>query len=152
MKKVLCLLVILLLIGSVAFADPVDWSLYTSEQLTLMRDLIDEELSRRAIEEGEIPSWFDYGMAVYAPDPNALFGREVSYENNVFGNTSNTLVAMLDDCTEEEFKKYVDAIIRYGFTDVINREYQWYEAKNADGVKARIVFIKPRINISITDW
>ena len=152
MKKILCLVAIMFLLATNAFGEGIDWSIYTSEQLSTMRDLIDEELSRRAIEEGEIPSWFDYGMAIYAPNPDFLFGREVSYKDNVFGNTSNTLVAMLDDCTEEEYNKYVDAIIKYGFTDVIKREDRWYEAKNAEGVEARIVYIKPDINISITNW
>lgn len=152
MKRFLCLLVSLVLFAATALADDFDLSAYTSEQLTAIRDLINEELSRRAVSEGEIPSWFDYGMAIYAPNPDLLFGREVSYKDNVFGNTSNTLVAKLDDCTEEEYNKYVDAIIKYGFTDVINREDRWYEAKNAEGVEARIVYIKPDINISITNW
>lgn len=149
MKKVLCLLVVLLFVGSFAMTESFDWSSYTNEQLTTIRDLINEELERRELNEGKIPSWFDYGMGVYAPDPNVLFGRKVSYENNVFGNRETMLVAIIDDCSKEEFSKYVDAIIKYGFTDVIERSNAWYQAKNTEGIEARIVYTG-NLSIDIT--
>lgn len=150
MRKAICLLVIVLIaIASTASADSIDWSLYSSEDLTIMREDIDRELSKRTAEEGDIPRWFDYGMGAYAPDPNILFEREVSYENNVFGNTPTMLIADIDDSSTEEFNKYVDAIIQCGFVDVIERSSNWYEARNAEGITARIVYIGD-LNITIS--
>ena len=143
MKKVLCLLVALLLVGTIAFADPIDWSLYTDEQLTIMKNYIEAELYRRSQEEGNpnsINPWYDYGVGQYLPSFVEATGNS-STKRGIAWNDNNSFAEQFEGVSEEDFKAYCDAVNDWGYNIDKSTTYASYEASNSNGISIHMYLI-----------
>lgn len=158
MKRILATVTLLMLIVFFAVANAEDMTNFVhsldDDGLLNLIALAQSEAEARGLDKEpdaseEIPAWFDYGLGQYLPDPETVFGREISYEDNVFGNSNAIIVAIIDDCTADEYKAYVNAVKDRGFTKVVEASNIWYEASDENGHTARIVYLSPNIDIQV---
>lgn len=146
MKKVLWLIVVMLMIGSVSFADDTANGIeiirnalvkMTDDQLFDFKDMVDQEIHYRGLDgelgKGSYAPWYDYGLGKILPNPEVYLGHlYVQYDD--FVNTDIGFTETLGPMESYDFESYVDFLMECGFTNNVSRFDGAFSGENADNV------------------
>jgi len=133
MKRIAALLISILLICSTSFAENIDLSTLSIEELHTLQTRIDQELLNR----GELRMWFDYGIGAHIPMIQLESGEEPKLDEFQINSDTNMYVRIMN-VQDGDFDKYVADLILLGFTEVIEQSRLQYSARNADGYKVEV--------------
>jgi len=146
MKKVLWLIVAMLIIGSVSFADDTANGTeiirnvlvkMTDDQLFELKDMVEQEIHYRGLDgelgKGSYAPWHDYGLGKMLPNPEVYLGH-LLIQYGDFVNTDIGFTETLGPMQSHEFESYVDFLIKCGFSNNFSRFTGAFHGENADNV------------------
>lgn len=122
MKKFVTIVsAIAMLLSTVGFAESLDLSSMSTEDLLKLQSSITEEIQKRTNIDASASykKWYDFGLGQYLPDPTDIIGRKLEPYNNIQINTSSTFSEFLADATKDEYNLYVDALKTFGYNENI---------------------------------
>lgn len=142
MKKILFLVVIILMIGTVSFAiGVVDIRniivKMPDQDLLDLKDMIQQEINYRGLEGdstvGTFSPWYDYGLGKILPNPEVYLGHlYVQYGD--FDNSDIAFTETIGPMESYDFESYVDFLIECGFSNNATRLNGAFNGENADDV------------------
>jgi len=158
MKKILCLVAIILMIGTVSFAiGVVDIRnvivKIPDQDLLDLKDMIQQEINYRGLEgdfsPGTFSPWYDYGLGKILPNPEVYLGHlYIQYDD--FVNTDAGFNETIGIMSSYEFESYVDFLIKCGFTQNASRFTGAFQGDNSDGVKVTAYLDDGKMSIMCT--
>lgn len=131
MKKVIAIIAAFaLLLSAYGFAESLDLSSMSLEELEQLQIKISEEINKR--KGTEFPAgytmWYDYGLGQYLPDPTPIIGKQLKTWGNVQINTDATFSEYLDEATKEDYDLYIKALKEFGYNENIQSYGTGYTA------------------------
>lgn len=134
MKKIFCLvLCIMLFTGLSCFAEDVDLSGYSVEELNLLIERIQKEIHSR----NPVEYWFDYGIGQFIPKIKLESGREPVL-NSFLINENDRMTVAFKDTTDTDYENYILDLKLSGFTEELKRTAIETQLKNEDGIIVEI--------------
>ena len=122
MKKIVLIVSVLaMLLGIVGFAESLDLSSMSTEDLLKLQSSIAEEIQKRTSTDTftSYKKWYDFGLGQYLPDPTEVIGRKLEPYNSIQINTSSTFSEFLAGATKDEYDLYVEALKSFGYRENI---------------------------------
>lgn len=144
MKKFLCLLVAILLVGSIVLAETIDLSAMTDDELLALKESVANEIEARSSKANSAIPWYDYGIGQYLPSFADVTGN-TSIKPGISWNNDKSFAEQFEGATEDDFKAYCEALDKWGYN--INKSTTWasYEASNTNGIKVNLYIIGDQI-------
>lgn len=113
----------------------VNLSVYSDEQLLLLKSMIEEELlSRQGVQY-----WFDYGLGQYIPKITLFSGKEPELKTTII-NDNNHMYLTTMETEKEDFENYIEVLKLFGFTIEENRTATAFTAKNENNIKITLKY------------
>jgi hypothetical protein len=140
MKKFLCLLVALILVGSIALAEFIDLSSMTDDELMALQSTVADEIKKRKGDESTIGSWYDYGIGQYLPSFSEVTGN-TPMPSDICWNDDTSFGDQFEGVTEEDFKAYCTALNEWGYNIDKFTTQSYYEASNSNGILVEVYLI-----------
>lgn len=147
MKKIALLLVLLILVGTTAYASEIDLDSMTTEELVNLKTAICEEIKERGYKDTGVPSFSDVCLGMYIPDASAIFGHKVKYNKTLHTNDDKRFSIAYEKVSEEEFDLYVLACRSIGFENITDFSGTKFCATNDAGVSINVVRISTTLDI-----
>ncbi len=137
MKRLLALAAAMSLLFSLSFAENIDLSKYTTDELYALQERIARELSLRGAAK---PGWFDYGIGAMLPKPLSKDGTELKTGDYVY-NDDTYFLAQIEGASKDDFVYYISAAAARGFTIEANRGDITYDAYNERGYHISVMYL-----------
>ena len=148
MRRVICIILVVLFCAGTGLAEvEVNLKNMTTDELIRLKTEIESELVARE-EEGDIDRWYDYGVGLYLPNPESVFGRMIQMHPTLKANDESFFRGEILEVEREEFEAYIEACQKLGFTLDVRSSYMSFFATNSDGVELRLGFLTDRISVS----
>jgi len=137
MKRIFILLMAFLMFSVCSFAENlnIDLSVYSNEELQILKSMIEEELLSR---QGYEP-WFDYGLGQYIPKIKLFSADELSLKTTVV-NDDNHFYLTVMETEKEDFENYIEVLKIFGFDENVDRSATVFSAENEDGWKITLKY------------
>lgn len=144
MKKVI-VLVLVMLLAFVAFAEDVDLSNYNVKDLIILESRVHAELERRSHSDGYSPC-ADYLLGKLIPNPDDVFERSAVNRGSLFTNREERFWCQAGNVTRQEYEIYSQACIDWGFSNVIQIDGITFNALNDDNKELDISYFETSNN------
>lgn len=146
MRRILCLLIVLLLIGSTGLSESIDLSVMTDDELLELKDRVLSEIEIRNDGSTNVGPWYDYGLGSRLPS----FEDATENANTVKGicwNDDNSFGEQFEGVTREDFERYCEALDQWGYNIGKATTNASYSASNADGIMLEVYLLSDLMTV-----
>lgn len=148
MRKVFAMVLTFVMLASTCFAEGIDATKFSDDELSSLRDAVNSEYDRRFGGKPYSP-WYDYGLGATIPGFNEVVGREVEVVPGLNRNGDDRFVEQLAEVTSAEFEMYKIACKEFGYDIDVDSGDMSFEASNSDGHTIRITFLSGHVFVEV---